>query len=271
MIVTAELVRRIEASSARVSLATVAGFIGHASRDPARAVTFGSGALVAFGPGRYVNRAVGVAVDDVDDAGLDELESFFAARGLPPSLEVVSWAPAGLLARLAHRGYGVEWFRNVFARQVAGGAAQPLSGPAARTVTPDLVPEWLTVLRAGFGAASPEEEIRSDEMARAAHTVLGATAYLADIDGTPAGCGSLTVDDGVGWLGGAATIPSRRRHGVQGALVRHRLAAAEAAGCDLAVATAMPAGESARNLLRLGFTLVYGHAVMTRATHAGEA
>ena len=83
-------------------------------------MAFGDGALVAFGPGRYVNRAIGVALDDIDDAGLDALETFYAASHLPPSLEVASWAPAALVARLAERGYVVEWFRNVYAREVGG-------------------------------------------------------------------------------------------------------------------------------------------------------
>jgi hypothetical protein len=42
------------------------------------------------------------------------------------------------------------------------------------------------------------------------------------------------------------------------------MAAARRSGCDLAVATAAPAGASARNLSRLGFTLAYTHAVMTK-------
>ena len=104
MIFDPELVRRIESSAARVSVATVAGFTGLARDDPARAVPFGDGALVAFGPGRYVNRAIGASLDDPDDAGLDELERFYAASGLPPSLEVASWAPASLVQRLAGRG-----------------------------------------------------------------------------------------------------------------------------------------------------------------------
>ena len=119
--------------------------------------------------------------------------------------------------------------------------------------------------RAGFGAETPDEAVRSDEMARAERAVAGASAYLADVDGTAVGCGSLTIDDGIAVLGGAATAPSGRRRGVQSALLRHRLAVATGAGCDLAVATAVPAGDSARNLLRLGFTLVYGQAVMTRS------
>ena len=63
---------------------------------------FGDGALVAFGPGRYVNRAVGVTLDDIDDDGLDEIEAFFAGCGVPSSLEVASWARPPLL-RAARR------------------------------------------------------------------------------------------------------------------------------------------------------------------------
>ena len=129
-----ELVRRIESSAARVSMATVAGFIGHAADDPARAVAFGDGALIAFGPGRYVNRAVGISLDDIGDDGVDELEAFYAASGVPPSLEVASWAPAALVARLGRRGYVVEWFRNVYVSEVDGHVVPPHPSMAVREV-----------------------------------------------------------------------------------------------------------------------------------------
>jgi GNAT superfamily N-acetyltransferase len=260
-----ELVRRIESSAARVSMATVAGFIGHAANDPARAVAFGDGALIAFGPGRYVNRAVGISLDDLGDEGVDELEAFYAASGVPPSLEVASWAPASLIERLGRRGYVVEWFRNVYVSEVDGHHVPPHPSMVVREVTPEMIPEWLAVLRAGFQALTPAEATRSDEMARAAHAVAGATAYVADLDGVSVGCASLTPDGGIAWLGGAATVPSGRRRGVQGALVRHRMAVAATQGCDLAVVTAMPAGDSARNLARLGFTLAYCQVVLTKA------
>ena len=255
MIFDPSLIRRIEASAARVLTETVAGFGDHA-----RAVACGDGALVSFGPGRYVNRAIGVSLDDLGDDGLDELEAFYAASGMPPSLEVASWAPASLLDRLARRGYVVSWFRNVYIAPVDGRPVAPHPALTVREVTAETIPAWLAVRRAGF----EDDEVRSDEMARAEYAVHGATAYLADLDGTTVGCASLTPERGVAWLGGAATVPSGRRRGVQGALVRHRLAVAAAAGCDLAVVTAMPAGASARNLARLGFTLTYCQAVMTR-------
>lgn len=264
MIVDEELVRRIEVSAARVTTATVAAFVGHAGNDPARGAPFGAGALVAFGPGRYVNRAVGVSLDDIDDAGLDELEAFFAASGVPPSLEVAAWAPADLVSRLAARGYVTEWFRNVYACPLEDLTIRTHPTMMVREVDRGSLDEWLAVIRTGHNVTSDQAIDVSNAYARAAHAIPGATDYIAEIDGDPAGCGSLVRDGGVGWLGGATTIARFRERGVQGALVRERMVAAQASGCDLAVATAIPAGASARNLSRLGFTLAYCQAVMTR-------
>ncbi len=223
MIFEPELVRRIESSSARVTMATAAAFVDRAGRGPARAVAFGSGALAAFGPGRYVNRAVGVSLDDLDDDQLDELESFFTAAEVPPSLEVASWAPATLLARLATRGYTVSWFRNVYVATLED--RPPPFHPAMTIdeVTDDTLEEWLAVLRIGNDMTTPEAAAISDEWAHASRGVAGATDYLADLDGTAVGCGSVIPESGIGWLGGATTVPAYRRRGVQGALVRRRM------------------------------------------------
>jgi len=258
-----EMIRRIESSAAGVTMATAAAFIGHAG-DPARAVAFAGGALAAFGPGRYVNRAVGVSLEDLDDDQLDELEAFYASAGLPPSLEVASWAPATLVQRLAGRGYTVSWFRNVYATALDERSSPAHPAMTVDEVTSDLLDEWLAVIRAGNAMTSREDTVISDDYARAAHAVAGATDYLAYLDGDPVGCGSLVRESGIGWLGGATTVPAYRRRGVQGALVRRRMTAAFESGCDLAVVTAMPAGDSARNLARLGFTLAYCQAVLTR-------
>ena len=264
VIVDEELVRRIEASAARVTTATVAAYIGHSNNAPARGAPFGAGALAAFGPGRYVNRAVGVSLDDIDDGGLDELEKFYAASGVAPSLEVASWAPPVLIKRLAARGYVTEWFRNVYACVLEDLTIRTHPTMMVREVDAGSLDEWLAVIRAGHSFTSTQTIEVSDEYARAAHALPGATDYLAEIEGNPAGCGSLVRDEGIGWLGGATTIGRFRERGVQGALVRERMVAAQAGGCDLAVATAIPAGASSRNLSRLGFTLAYCQAVMTK-------
>jgi GNAT superfamily N-acetyltransferase len=54
-----------------------------------------------------------------------------------------------------------------------------------------------------------------------------------------------------------STLPAFRRRGVQRACLAARLDLARAAGCDLAVTSATPGGESARNIERAGFQCVY--------------
>ena len=52
--------------------------------------------------------------------------------------------------------------------------------------------------------------------------------FLAEIDGRPAGTGSLFVADGLGWIDWDATDPALRGCGVQRALMLHRLRLADA-------------------------------------------
>jgi GNAT superfamily N-acetyltransferase len=264
VIVDGELVHRLEASAAKVSMATVAAFVGLDPGDPARAMAWGDGALVAFGPGRYVNRAVGVTLDDIGDDGLDEIEAFFVGVGVPPSLEVASWCPPTLLERLVHRGYRMSWFRNVYAMGLDEAVPAPHPHVGVREVVEATLDEWLELFALGNEIASARERTVSDDYARAEHAIAGSTDFVADLDGSPLGCGSLVRVDGVGWLGGAATAPAGRRRGVQTTLLRHRMAVARRDGCDIVAATARPPGDSARNLSRLGFTLAYAQAVMTQ-------
>lgn len=264
MIVDRDLVERLEASAARVSAATVAAYVATAPDDPARAMPWGAGALVAFGPGRYVNRAVGITLVDIDDAGIEEIERFFAMSGVASSIEVASWCPPELLDRLVRRGYAASWFRNVYAMLLDDAVPAPRPHVGVREVTARTLPQWLDLLASGNGISDPDGRAMSDEFALAVHTVPGATDYVADVDGTPMGCGSLVRDGGLGWLGGAATVPAGRRRGVQTTLLRHRMAVAVRHGCDLVAATAVPSGDSARNLSRLGFTLAFAQVVMTR-------
>lgn len=86
--------------------------------------------------------------------------------------------------------------------------------------------------------------------------------YLA-LDGqTPVATGALFVQEQVGWLGIAGTLPPYRRRGAQGALLARRIRDAAALGCRLLVTETgedMPAypNPSYHNMLRTGFRLAY--------------
>jgi len=76
---------------------------------------------------------------------------------------------------------------------------------------------------------------------------------------------SMTIDQQLADLGGMTTSPAFRRRGVQAACLAHRLRVAREAGCDLAVASADPGSESARNIERAGLQCLYTSVGLRRA------
>lgn len=231
---------------------------------PAASVaSFGDGVLVAMGPGRYVNRAVGITLRDLTDHDLDEVEAFFAEASVPAAVELSSLAPASTVTQLSQRGYRLDWFRSVFATPPTSGDTSPTS-LRVREVTDSDVAEWLDVLATGNGAIVAEQRAVSDEFAIANRTVRHTTNYLAFDGDVAVGCGSVQVVDGVAWLGGAATLPQHRSRGVQLALLQARMQAAAGSGATLIAASALTNGASARNLQRAGLHHVFTQAVVSR-------
>ena len=247
------------------ALAAVAEAMRRGGNDAVAVEPLGGGRLVTLGPGRYVNRAVGVG-PEIDDDALDVIDAFYAGRGLPPSIQLSSWAQSATLDRLAARGYRPEGFRSVFAAELPG--AGPGPGPVPGDVEGVAVgaaelDAWLDVLVDGNEIDSPEGRAVSDEYGRAAHAAAGSRDFLALVGGEAAGCGSIQVVGGMALLGGAATRPVHRRRGVQAALLAHRFGLARQLGCDLVASTALPDGASARNLRRLGLQQVDTQVVLT--------
>jgi GNAT superfamily N-acetyltransferase len=266
VIVDRDLVARIESSAAASAIVLAEAFRTTYPGDPARGERRGTGALVALGPGRYVNRAIGVTIDEPRDGELGAIERFFTAAGVDSAIELASWCSEGLLQRLTSRGYANRWFRDVYVRWAddAPPAAPARGWLTFDVVAPATVQVWQQVLADGLGIADDQARRTSKEFALAVHGVPGNVDVIARIDGEPVGCGSLQTAEGVAWLGGAATRPEHRRRGVQSALLAHRIGEVKATGCDLIAATALSGSTSARNLARAGFTLAYVQVVMTQ-------
>lgn len=218
------------------------------------------GHVVLCGAGLYVNAALGAGYDvPITDADLDRLEHRSAAVGVPAAVEV---SPATLPASsdvLSRRNYRERRYRAAVVMPIDSArrhrsesddptiTIEPAAGP--------LLGLWQSTTASGFGIVDGEARRASDAFARAAAEVDrdGFLIVRSSDDGRPIGCGSLTIRDGLATLGGMSTVPSERRRGVQGALIRHRLAIAEDAGCDLVASSAVVGGDSERNLLRHGF------------------
>ncbi|MFI6367159.1 GNAT family N-acetyltransferase [Nocardia sp. NPDC050630] len=249
-----------------------------ARRDPQQRVLvrpIGGGLAVWAGPGSPLDKVVGVGMNGAafDDAELDAVEQAFAEREAPVQIEVSTLADPAVVERLTRRGYVLFGFENVLGlRLEPGRRARPAEGIEIRDVGHDEFETWVKVIVDGFatpdtqGVASHEEFPREaiEQAERDLTATNGFVGSLAMIDGKPVGGASLRLSDGIAQLCGAATLPEFRRRGVQGALLSMRLAAAAAAGCDLAVVTTLPGSKSQQNVQKLGFQLLYPRAILVR-------
>jgi GNAT superfamily N-acetyltransferase len=256
-------VQRVESTAARLSCLQVAAFDTIAPRTGAQCEPFDSGSFVAFGPGRYVNRAMGLGLGEVSPSEtVAALVEFYEARALAPSLEVCPWVDDALLAALATAGFRTDRFRSVYTHDLID--LPPLDADAVIVAESPSTAEGRRTILADDAEPGSAARAVSDEYCDAAAQVPGAHDLVAVSGNEVIACGSLIAIDGVAVLGGGATTPSARRQGLQSALITHRLHLAASLGCDIAVATALPAGQSARNLERLGFVQLYTQVVMTR-------
>lgn len=206
-------------------------------------------------PGAPFNQAFGMGMDaPVADTALDALEAFFFQRGCASVVNTTPWTDRGFLGELARRGYAVSGFENVLVRELEGATIETGDGFDIR-VTDDRE-LWARQVALGFSGAG--EATRGDvKVGRIVAYEPGIVPFLAWVDGEPAGTGVLTVHDGIGSLNGDTTLPPFRGRGIQQALQRARLAAAQAAGCTLAVTDASPGSGSQRNMERNGFRVAY--------------
>ncbi len=256
MMIDSALVERVERSLAS-GLAALARAI--AERHPElrpTVVDVGTGQAILFGPGMWVNRVVGLGLGGpVSDVEFDLIEDVFERAGLPVELDVSPWSHASVLTGAATRGMSAQWFRSLLVRHVTGGDRQVTD--CAVSVRPATgLGEWEDVSAAGFEYDDAERRRANDISAEAAGR-LGDKLLVALFEGTPVGAGAIGVADGVATLYGMSTMPRARRSGVQSTLITARLDAARAAGCDLAVSSALPGSASERNLMRHGFELIY--------------
>ncbi|MEL6893305.1 MAG: GNAT family N-acetyltransferase, partial [Actinomycetota bacterium] len=202
-------------------------------------VPLAGGWLVLSGNGMYVNRALGLGVDE--DLGIDDIEVLVArsrALGLSPAVEVTPATTRRSVERLADRGFVHDVDDDVIAlfRPIPGAPVQAPDDVEVRSVrsAADLA-LWQSTSALGWGHIDAEARRVSDAFTVAAHAVDGEGMVIAfdRASGEPIGCASVTINRGVATLGGMSTVPEHRGRGVQAALIRHRVDVAVATACDL--------------------------------------
>jgi GNAT superfamily N-acetyltransferase len=257
-----ELVERVEWSGASLCIRQTHAVSLHPSGAKAQARSFDRGALISFGRGSFVNRGIGIGLGGTPAAELvRETIDFYERLGLEPSLEVGAWVEGELLNELAQAGFVTTEFRSVYVRSVD---EPPEVVPAhIEQVSPETAEARKAIVAHPAQPGTPERQV-SDDYNDATASLDGLTHFVARVDGTVAACGTVTVQAGVAHFMGGVTLPRYRRRGLQSALLVERLRRAAAQGCDVATVTALPGSQSAANLERLGFELLYTQSIMSR-------
>jgi GNAT superfamily N-acetyltransferase len=233
-----------------------------------------AGGVASFaGEGSPYNKVAGLGFAGLPGkALLDDIEQAFRVCGSPVQVELAHLADPAIGAGLSGRGYRLESFENVLGRDLSGGF-QPVMPPGveARPSDADELQAWLDVVVDGSVHPDAQGVPWHEEFPR--EVLIGAeldgieagdVRYAGLRGGVLAGGATMRIYEGVAQLTGAATAPAHRRRGVQTALLAARLAAAAAAGCDVAVVVTQPGSKSQQNAQRQGFDLLYTRAVLVR-------
>ncbi|HYD67766.1 GNAT family N-acetyltransferase [Azospirillum sp.] len=261
------LARRIEGAETAAALEVV-----ETSRhtDPdggAAALAVAGGCAVFLAPSMPVNRAVGLGMGRaVADSEIAAVEAFYRDRGLDPAIDLCPLADRSLVDALGPRGYAVGRVLNTHVRAVAPAEPAPqVPGVTVAESTPADAESWAsTVARGFFGRDALPADLPALRLARLTMQRPSVRGLLAYVDGTPAGAVALAVRDGLGLVFSASTREEFRNRGVNRALLGAALAAASAAGCDIACVATAPGGTSERTVRALGFRHAYTRMLMVR-------
>lgn len=261
-----QLARRLEETE---SFASEAFALRLARRRPDLGVAvepLAGGRAVYAGPGSPLSEAKALALHGpVTDADLDRLEAFYFERREACRVFVCPMADPSLIESLGRRGYHLTGFENFLAMPLAPDDSSPAATPGIeiRPAEPADAELYARVVAPNFAGPDGLSDDLADLMA-AMFDMENSPAFLAYVDGHPAGGGAVLLHKGVALLAGAATLPPFRNRGVHAALHHARLALARRAGCDLAAQGAEPGSTSQRNAERRGLRVAYTRAVLVR-------
>ena len=190
------------------------------------------------GPASPITQTFGLGMFQPPTAAdFDALETFFRDRRAPVFHEVSPLADPAALALLTERGYQPFEFTSVLFRPI--GPDFRLDRPFSPRVQARPIRENERALWTDLAARGWSETPGLDELFRDLGQITAAwseaSAFLAELDGTPVAAGNLSIAGDVALLAGASTVPQGRNQGVKLALLDARLRYAVEHGCDLAM------------------------------------
>lgn len=218
------------------------------------------GHMVFAGLGSPIGRATGVGLDRAFTADdLDRVEQFYRDCKAPSQVDLTPLHEPGVFEMFKERGYAIAELNNVLYRKLD--AKEEFPEPPAhceiRRSLPEEADETGAIVERAFFPEGAPEAFRG--LLAPLYQMESALAFVATIDGKPVACGAgiVIAEHRVFALCGAGTLAEHRGRGLQTALLRARMAAAVAEGCEYAVVVTQGGSASQRNVERLGFRAAY--------------
>jgi GNAT superfamily N-acetyltransferase len=216
--------------------------------------------MVFAGLGSPIGRATGVGLDrPFAPADLDRVESFYHAHHAPAQVDLCPLHEPAVFELFKERGYSIAELNNVLYRKLEAKEKFPLPPPGCE-IRRSLLEEANTagaIVESAFFPDGAPEPFRG--LIAPFYQMERALAFVATVEGKMVACGTGLVipQHRVFALCGAGTLSAFRGRGLQTALLRARMQAAVAAGCESAVVVTQGGSTSQRNAERLGFRVAY--------------
>jgi GNAT superfamily N-acetyltransferase len=264
LLITTEIARRLETAEAIDAAGCAEAQCRVLTNGRASVKPIAGGVAVYCGAESPLSHALAIGMHGpVTPGEMDEIEAFFQQHEAPVTIDLCPYADPSLRVRLSERNYRIADFSHVMARCCLPGEPLPPESPGieVRPAAPGEEDLYIKTVIGGFfsRAELSEEEHR---IGKILFHMPCSSSHLAFVDGHPAGGGAISTRNGVASLFGDATIPAFRGRGVHSAVIRARMAEAQASGCDLLTAGTQPGSGSQRNYERMGFQVAYTKATM---------
>jgi ribosomal protein S18 acetylase RimI-like enzyme len=218
------------------------------------------GHMIFAGLGSPIGRATGAGLDrPFTPEDLNRIEQFYRKHKAPSQVDLCPLHSPEVFEMFKERGYAIAELNNVLCRKLDGDEKFPAppNHCTIRRSPPEEAELTGSIVETAFFPDGAPEPFRG--LIAPLYQMQGALAFVATVGGKPVACGAglLIPQHKVYALCGAGTLGDYRGRGLQTALLRARLAAAVAAGCEYAVVVTQGGSQSQRNVERLGFRVAY--------------
>jgi GNAT superfamily N-acetyltransferase len=209
----------------------------------------------------YGNKVLGL--EPSSEIYLDEIVALFARHTLSFRLEIL---PGNLNSSLASRLHKLRFCQMSFNTAVYGSPALAAKASSTeqlrvREVQPNEIDLFLDLYQKGFGLPRLNHSEREAVLSWLNRAKSNLYLCITHVDDIPAAVGVLYMENGVGLLADAATLPEFRGRGCHTAMIHHRIAQAEKRRCDLLTSFVEFGSTSHLNLERAGLRVAYTKSV----------